>query len=99
LVASGRSDEEVARLIGADWLVYQDLEDLVSAVRHDKAQVDSFDTSCFSGVYVTHDVTDAYLSALEAERSDGAKARRRDDAESGGVEKLSSTIERSVHAV
>jgi amidophosphoribosyltransferase len=99
LVASGRSDEEVARLIGADWLVYQDLEDLVSAVRHDKAQVDSFDTSCFSGVYVTHDVTDAYLSALEAERSDGAKARRRDDAESVGVEKLSSTIERSVHAV
>ena len=99
LVASGRTDDEVAQLIGADWLVYQELEDLVSAVRHDKAQVESFDTSCFSGIYVTDDVTDAYLSALQAERSDGAKARRRDDAGSGIVEKLSSTMERSVHAV
>src|SRR6202790_2967888 len=46
LVASGRTDEEVAKLIGADWLVYQDLDDLVAAVRHDKARVQAFDTSC-----------------------------------------------------
>lgn len=77
LVASGRTESEVAALIGADWLVYQDLEDLVSAVRHDKAAVTSFDTSCFSGEYITGDVTPAYLGALERERSDAAKARRR----------------------
>jgi amidophosphoribosyltransferase len=79
LVAAGRSDEEVARLIGADWLVYQDLEDLVGAVRHDKARIASFDTSCFSGEYVTGDVTPEYLARLEKERSDDAKAQRRLD--------------------
>ncbi len=78
LVAAGRTEDEVATLIGADWLIYQDLEDLVSAVRHDKARVESFDTSCFSGTYVTGDVTPEYLAALERERSDAAKARRRD---------------------
>jgi amidophosphoribosyltransferase len=79
LVAAGRTDEDVARLIGADWLVYQDLEDLVHAVRHDKARIESFDTSCFSGEYVTGDVTAEYLAKLEKERSDDAKAQRRLD--------------------
>jgi amidophosphoribosyltransferase len=77
LVAAGRTDEEVAQLIGADWLIYQDLEDLVSAVRHDKARIEAFDTSCFSGEYVTSDVTPEYLARIERERSDDAKARRR----------------------
>ena len=78
LVASGRTDEEVAKLIGADWLVYQDLEDLVAACRHDDAQVTEFDTSCFSGEYVTGDVTPEYLEILQSERSDEAKALRRE---------------------
>jgi amidophosphoribosyltransferase len=77
LVASGRSEEEVARLIGADWLIYQDLDDLVAACRHDDARVEEFDTSCFSGEYVTGDITPDYLQRLETERSDEAKARRR----------------------
>ena len=64
LVAAGRTEEQVAKAIGADWLIYQDLEDLVSAVRHDKARVESFDTSCFSGHYVTGDVTAEYLQNL-----------------------------------
>ncbi len=78
LVAAGRDDEEVARQIGADWLIYQDLEDLVAACRHDNAAITEFDTSCFSGIYVTGDVTPEYLERLERERSDGAKAQRRD---------------------
>ncbi|MHB1873201.1 MAG: amidophosphoribosyltransferase, partial [Steroidobacteraceae bacterium] len=49
LVASGRSNEEVMQLIGADWLVYQDLEDLIAACKHEDSQVAEFDTSCFSG--------------------------------------------------
>jgi amidophosphoribosyltransferase len=77
LVAAGRSEAEVARIIGADWLIYQDLSDLVAACRHDDAQVTEFDTSCFSGEYVTADVTPEYLQRLQLERSDAAKASRR----------------------
>ena len=67
-----------AKLIGADWLIYQDLDDLVAACRHDDAQVTEFDTSCFSGEYVTGDVTPEYLERLQLERSDAAKASKRD---------------------
>src|SRR3954469_13633486 len=77
LVAAGRSEEEVARLIGADWLVYQDLGDLVAACQHDNAKITEFDTSCFSGEYVTGDVTPEYLSRLQRDRSDAARSRRR----------------------
>ncbi|MEZ5473793.1 MAG: amidophosphoribosyltransferase [Steroidobacteraceae bacterium] len=77
LVADNRSVAEIAKFIGADWLVYQDLEDLVEAVKHDHSSIDSFDTSCFSGEYVTGDVTPEYLARLQRERSDAAKERRR----------------------
>jgi amidophosphoribosyltransferase len=76
LVAAGRTEQEVARIIGADWLIYQDLEDLVRAVQHHDAVVTEFDTSCFSGVYVTGDITPEYLARLQAERSDVARAER-----------------------
>ena len=78
LVASGRNVEEVAQAIGADWLIYQDLDDLVQACRHDNANIEAFDTSCFSGVYVTGDVTPDYLARLQQERNDGARVSRRD---------------------
>jgi amidophosphoribosyltransferase len=77
LVAAGRSVEEVAQFIGADWLVYQDLEDLVAACQHDNAKIVEFDTSCFSGEYVTGDVTFEYLDRLQRARSDEARNRRR----------------------
>jgi len=47
LVAADRTEDEVAKIIGADWLVYQDLSDLLAAVRHDYAKIEEFDTSCF----------------------------------------------------
>ena len=78
LVASGRNEEEVAKAIGADWIVYQDLDDLVSACRHDNANIREFDTSCFSGKYVTGDVTPEYLARLQDERNDGVRKARRD---------------------
>src|SRR5580658_1859627 len=77
LVAAGRSAEEVAQVIGADWLIYQDLDDMVAACRHDNAQIEEFDTSCFSGEYATGDVTFEYLDRLQRARSDEARSRRR----------------------
>jgi amidophosphoribosyltransferase len=77
LVASGRSEEEVAQLIGADRLIYQDLDDLVRACLHHDSKIQAFDTSCFSGEYVTGDITPAYLARLQEERSDQAKEQRR----------------------
>jgi len=78
LVAANRSDAEVERIIGADWLVYQDLKDLVDSVRHERANVTQFDTSCFSGEYVTGNVTRAYLNELERMRANAVKAERDD---------------------
>ncbi|MGC1457473.1 MAG: amidophosphoribosyltransferase [Steroidobacteraceae bacterium] len=79
LVASGRTDQEIEAVIGADWLIYQDLPDLVAACLHDNAKITEFDTSCFSGSYITGDVTPEYLQRLQHERSDAAKALRRDE--------------------
>jgi amidophosphoribosyltransferase len=76
LVAHGRSEEEVQQFIGADWLVYQDLEDLIAAVADGNEDLKHFDTSCFSGEYVTG-VDSTYLRELEFTRSDETKALRR----------------------
>lgn len=76
LVANGRTIEEIQEVIGADWLIYQDLDALVRAVNHENAEIEVFDTSCFSGDYVTGDVSQAYLDQLGLERSDSAKVKR-----------------------
>jgi len=76
LVAHGRTEEEVGDLIGADWLIYQTLDDLIESVGHQHATIEGFDTSCFSGEYVTGDVTPEYLKRIEAQRSDDVKAER-----------------------
>jgi amidophosphoribosyltransferase len=76
LIAYNRTVDEVARLIGADWLVYQDLEDLIAAAHKGNPEVGEFDASCFSGEYVTGDVTAQYLDRLATERCDEAKAER-----------------------
>jgi amidophosphoribosyltransferase len=83
LVAAGHTDDEVRDIIGADWLIYQDLKDLERAVRHDHANIKDFDTSCFSGQYVTGDVTPEYLNRLQVERSDEARQQRREGAGRG----------------
>jgi amidophosphoribosyltransferase len=75
LIASGRSDEEIAREIGCDALIYQDLDDLIEDVRSVNPAVKDFETSCFSGRYITGDVTQDYLDGVEAQRRDSAKPR------------------------
>lgn len=81
LIAHGRTNDEIEQLIGADKLIYQDLDDLKQAVQSHKAQVTVFDCSVFDGQYVTGDINDAYLEALEAERNDASKheCRGKDD--------------------
>ncbi|MCP4996119.1 MAG: amidophosphoribosyltransferase [Gammaproteobacteria bacterium] len=75
LVAHDRSEDEVREIIGADHLIYQDLEDLIDAVKKlDKSKVKQFDTSVFSGEYCTGDVNDHYLEQLQLLRSDQAKS-------------------------
>jgi amidophosphoribosyltransferase len=68
LIAAERSEDEVAHEIGADALVYQDLEELKDAVRQVNPRLTSFETSCFDGVYVTGDVTSDYLRDIEIQR-------------------------------
>lgn len=73
LLATGRSDDEICREIGADALVYQDIGALVRDVKLSNPHIDRFDCSCFDGDYVTGDVTESYLAAIEAARGDGEK--------------------------
>jgi len=76
LIGHGRNEQQIAESIGADWLVYQDLADLVEAVRRkSKTSIDRFDTSVFNGDYVTGDVTEAYLKNLERQRNDQARSK------------------------
>ncbi|MEJ7670365.1 MAG: amidophosphoribosyltransferase [Casimicrobiaceae bacterium] len=70
LVATGRSEAEIAREIGADLLIYQDLEALEAAIRAVNPALTNFDASCFDGHYITGDVTTDYLCALAVERDE-----------------------------
>ncbi len=68
LVATGRSEAEVAREIGADLLVYQDLDALKRAARESGSRLREFEASCFDGKYITGDITADYLTQLAHDR-------------------------------
>lgn len=76
LIAHGRTDAQVAQALGADSVIYQQLGDLVSAVKGFNPALSDFDLSVFTGKYVTGDITLEYLSMLERQRSDSAKNAR-----------------------
>ena len=76
LIAHGRTEEEIERMIGCDWLIYQDLPDLEKAVAGPKFEGMTFDSSCFSGEYATG-VEPGYFEGLRQLRSDDAKRQRR----------------------
>ncbi|ULQ46363.1 amidophosphoribosyltransferase [Flagellatimonas centrodinii] len=76
LVAHGRTEAELETLLGADRLIFQDLEDLIDAVKHKTSKIQRFDTSVFTGEYITQDITSEYLNQLELFRSDAAKQKR-----------------------
>ncbi len=73
LIANNRTVEQIQEQIGADGLIYQDLNDLIEAASEGNPQITQFDTSCFSKQYVTGDVDINYFTELEHARSDDAK--------------------------
>ena len=75
LIAHGRTEKEVCVAIGADKLIYQDLQDLIDAVQKGNPEIKHFDTSCFDHQYITGDIDDAYLEKVEALRNDKARTK------------------------
>ncbi len=73
LIAHNRTVEEIEALIGADWLVYQDLEDLVECAMEGNPDIKEFDCSVFNGKYITGDITPEYLLNLENARKESSK--------------------------
>ena len=76
LVAHKRTEKEIEEFIKADWLIYQDLEDLISAAQVGNEEIRHFECSIFNGKYVTDDIDDKYLKNLEDNRNDKSKASR-----------------------
>lgn len=76
LIAHGREVDEIRQLIGADALIYQDLSDLISAVREENPDIEKFECSVFDGIYVTKDIDQIYLDYLENLRKDDAMKLR-----------------------
>jgi len=80
LIAHGKTVAEVQEQIGADWLLFQDLPDLIDSCTAEILPMD-FECSVFDGIYVTGDVTEDYLAGLEARRNDAAKQKHERDTE------------------
>ncbi len=88
LIGSDRDEDQICREIGADGLIYQDLEDLKASVRALNPSISFFETSCFDGCYVTGDITAEYLSGVETQRCEvkPAKPDSSDDSDDGQLD-------------
>ena len=75
-IADNRTPEEIAAFIGCDKIFYQDLDDLIMAVKSESPKISSFDSSCFNGNYITGDVNEDYLVSLDKLRNDAAKNKK-----------------------
>jgi amidophosphoribosyltransferase len=71
-VAHDRNIEQIGKELGVDWLIYQDLDDLIAAVNK-RSDIEHFDTSCFDGNYITGDIDASYLYYIDALRNDSSK--------------------------
>lgn len=84
LVAHGRTIPEIEAILGADHVIYNDLEDVIDAVRHyNPSLIKDMDASCFDGKYITSEVDDEYLEKLESSRGNGRKGVAKDDKKTG----------------
>ena len=82
LIAHGRELDDICQLIGADKLIYQTLDDLVSAVSTANPDITEFETSVFNGQYVTKDIDQSYLERLDAMRNNETKDKSDKNADS-----------------
>ena len=82
LIASNKSDEDVAKEINADWLIYQKLDDLIESVKEGNPEIEEFETSIFTGEYMTP-LVENYLEDLENTRKDELKMQREKSTASG----------------
>lgn len=84
LIASDRDEAAICAAIGADGLIYQDLDDLKAAVRALNPAITAFETSCFDGCYITGDITPEYLDGVENQRGEGKPVTAAADAQEEG---------------
>ena len=75
LIAHNRTEDEIADIIGADWLIYQDLEDLIAASSEGNPNIKEFECSVFTGDYVTGDIDDKYLGHIDQQRNDETRTK------------------------
>ena len=73
LIAHQKDEDQIAEYIGADWLVYQNLEDLIRSAKEGNKEIENFETSIFEGEYLDDQVSSDYLKNLEVLRSDSNK--------------------------
>ena len=74
-IADNRTIDEIAQFIGCDKIFYQDINDLIESVKSESKEISSFDSSCFSGKYITGNVDKEYLTALDKLRNDAEKIK------------------------
>jgi amidophosphoribosyltransferase len=92
LIGNGRTEDEIAAVIGADKLIYQDLDDLIEAAREGNPKIQHFDCSCFNGEYITGDITRDYLDRIERHRNDSAKTSRSTGGQGGGNDLVTAEV-------
>lgn len=92
LIAHDHSVDQIAKIIGADWLVFQDLQDVVDAIneaaKSPNDRVERFEDSIFTGDYITGNVTQSYLDYIADTRSDKAKEKNRITSEDQELDNL-----------
>ena len=76
LIAYQKNHQEIEEAIGADWLIYQDLDKLINTAQVGNPNITRFDLSCFNGEYITGDIDHTYLNKLEGMRNDLAKSKQ-----------------------
>ncbi len=88
LIAHDKTVDEVEELIGADWLVYQDLDELIRCSLEGNPAITSFECSVFNGKYVTGDVDKKYLKWLNESRNDKAQELLRKKTRNSSINSL-----------
>src|SRR5690554_1682281 len=97
LIAYGRTHDEICQEIGADWLIYQDLEDLVAASAEGTDGVSEFDCSVFNGQYITGDVNREYLKKVEVAHEQDCNKKQSTDKEESPLGLHNDSEDQHVH--